>query len=1836
MNKLYKLLMFVMVFLLFNKGEAVTVTDTALAINVQTCLKKEIVRLQFSVGNSGTTGSYLDIKLPTGFTFDGIAYGPIVTGGSGSNTATYVGIVGGKHRITFGSSTSLQVIRLGFWQRATCAAGTSSYTAQDSLFFYEGTGTINSSATNLFNGSSPSLSITNINNSPSSVTLGTVVTRKYTVTNGGFGATSNFIIVDKCATAGQCTINTSSFVINPSGTNYSIPVSEVTVAGDSIIVRFKNTAITKIGDADTFFENSESFELQYQLTVNTCGVPTIVSQLMAAWRCPDLNRCTYYNVNTGLSTYGPALPNIVVAQRLLRQHDCFDGTTVWRDTLVLRNTGGPATSINMDAGGTYGNSFRVDLPGAYFDTASFYVKIGKNGTRYKPAYTIIGTLTNTYNPCNYTGKPNHIRFTIPYLGSGDSLYLIMGQVQCNYDQACIVDQSFSVDRYFNGLGVNFTYKNACGNATYDGGWADATTWRRHYTDGTNSGPVAIGDGQTKDLSLDIGFLNPNSAQYLALGNNAYREITLTLPNVIKLDPAYANPVYFDHPSNGTLLPYYKSSTGDTFKFRINNNFYYLGTVFHAKVKGVCDGATCSGILQYKITISHNPDTTYCTRKNTEICLQYPIAWTSSCVVCCPKGMVNLRYTSDRINYGKADHDNNGLPSGTLDLTKINTKRAIPGDTVEYIHKFYFKTDLTDTAWKYARSLMKVSSTSHFAVLSDSVFVDRRIGLDSTFATTPTSTAGNTTYNTDISFMNDFKQGDTVTVKLKLRVLVNSEASVVSFNSPVDGGASNDNFVTSYACGSILDKLELFGVDAFGYEDHAGTTYGCQPFTFYNGFYTRIGPGAGTYNNIRFPYEYRPLAIPLRMRVKIPANYTVSSVSFISTNYPNQPAGSSTYPSGTSIPFTFVDNVLNYDVRSLFAPYGGNFIVPDEGANIAFYVTIVPTCNTVNGISQTFTLLDSFKMLTPLTRSQFNMATSGGQVGATVTNFHPNLIFSSAIPIATAYSKVVSWPFTVNNLTSFAADYNWLYPYNKSGQIQIDSLKEGSTLLTPDANGFYRIGTVAAGGTRNFTVYGKSNSCVFDSLDVYSSWSCGGNYPTAFYPPVDSVVYAGQTNLTVNGKLIIPAGATIPANANLKATGKVIINKNVNIGSGTVITSEVSIDVLPPNLYWPNVTLKIAPAGICNKFKTPLYVQPQPAAIQTQVTQLALTPVNPANGSSTAYGSNTIGMCQRIPFEMEIQSTQSGNIYDVKEVVTLPFNGTTALDYVSDSGYIEYPIGTTPRKFSAAANTAILSQTPGGTMTLDLSQIDPVNFNSNSGLPGTGLGTSTTRRAILRWKMKSNCNLISGEQWQPMQFANSACGQPATGDSTVTSGYALALNGVTNPYVASITLSPTVNGCGDNITSIRIEKIGAGIPQPTDSIVLRLPKTVNTGALTCNGTACPSSSIAYKTSSDALYKYISFPFPATAAGTGDTLRYNLVTRSASKSDCSVNQNIKADVYQKLTLYCGSPIPSNLCPNARASLGTTNKNFNLQKPILNFTTYNSTYVYPSLYKYRFSGVVSNSSSTVGTTAGITLKTYFDVNNNLTYEKGIDALVRTTVLSSPINTNGTVTFSDSFTNGAYAPSPTLPLYTVIDTGDATANCFCGGIVKSAFNQALPLEFISVNAFNLNNQTGKVTWRVNADMDVTGFNVYRKAEGENSFTKVGYVMAQRTNAGISEYIYYNPISNVANGKIYYNVEAVNTTAQISKKSKTVSIIKTGSATNAPVYILQPNSANDKVKIILSEGLAGASVAITDLSGKIMYNGVINDTQTTLNVSGFAPGIYNVTVSTSEFSQTQKLSVIR
>ncbi len=1736
--------------------------------------------MQFSVGGTGTIGSYLDIKLPIGFSWEGVAYGPIVTGGSGSNTMTYVGLVGGRHRITFGSSTQNQIIKLGFWQKATCGAGTSSFTTRDSLFFYEGAGSINVSVTNAFNGEAPDFSIIGDTTFPNPININQTATRKFTLTNGGLGASSKIVLVDNY-TNNSISINTSSFIINPSGINYNIPVSQIVNNNDSVIINLLATHIQQIGDGDTLFENGESFEIQYTFTINTCGVSNnINSNIYAYWGCNSaICQRSTVTVDIQIPNTVPSLNQLFLAEK---NSNCWNDN----DTFLVRIVN---TSINRASNVNY---IAVDAtPFSGLDTNNVSFKIGINGVWKKPQ------ISNYVNKIMHTGinLASSLGYFMGNLNGGDTIYLNFttrkvcptdGTIAPSLSAARMPKPSdlpsfpncgSNVQMQWSSPSIRITYSNACGTVNYQSSSFPLQLLPyapRLLRNGIQiNGPTDVNYGDTVIINLQRA---PGASIERRLPTNAkYTHLRkITLPSNLVYTGVY--PLAFGIGNVDTL--FYNTSTNEVYlKFSTFSN-----PVYNLPITPLCGNSGLVTIYD-RLYILNNSNCSTCDTIVMGNCNWIIGVHCPSSGSCEKGGFTPNGLIFQRITYGLGDNDNNNIPNGPIDLTKINRSSFVAGDTFEIIISGKTFRGSQSPASPFINGYASLNFDNgigqYLQVLGVDGFLNdtNNSGSSNSYNLTNlpyqiiTKSGGNRTVRVDFSVNNlvssgvpstyEFDNNDSVFLKIKATwnslYNGNTRTSLIITDTIFISHIQNPNNDTAkYQCDNYRARILLDGQIFTGSSSPTSDVMGCNGVIIQSTLLSYNPDNANS--SSAFPYESRFYTLPDTFIFILPAGYelgkTWSYTPFVDTLTYTRVSGNTYY----------------FPLRQLFTQYGGLRNLNAEGYIYSIYTNVYPTCNSSNTLPRYYNFptqgYGSFRILNlrPWVVQYGNPNTiivgeTGGNINYSVNKpiLDISVVGSVTKPL---YEKVATWDFNVQNNSNIASSpLTWVY-FDTNTTIQVDSVRDlSSNNLITSVNNYYRLGNLNTGGAnKNFRIYGRVSSCNKDTLKAFVGWNCR-TYP----------------------------------------------------------------NILPIPCQTDSVLFVIDTAS---------------ASIQTAITSLASTPSDPSNSASSPYGSSTITMCQGFPFEMLIQSTQASNIYDVKEIISLPFNGGSGLDYISDSGYIEYPIGTTPRLFSATANAAILAEVTTGTMTLDLAQIDPSNFGTTSGLLGTALGNNNTRRAILRWKMKSNCNLVSGDQWTAQQEASSPCGNPAIGNSNLTSGFPISLAGITNPYVATINVSTGLDGCGAQVTQIRIEKTGATAPQPTDSITIRLPKLVSAGALTCYGIACPGgsgSSQSYIIRTDATYQYLTFQYPNTAGANGDTLLYNFPMTTINKAICENNQTVKADVFQQLTIYCGTPIPTNLCPNAKASLGSETKLFDIRKANLSFDAYSSTYVYPSLYKYVFSGNVLNTSAYVEADNGVTLKTFMDINNNLTYEKGIDSLVKTTVLTTSIPTNGSVAFSDSFENNLYPPSPSLPMYTVIDTGDATVNCFCGGVVMSPFNQALPIEFLSIKANNLNNLTGKVVWLTNTDIATSKFNVYRKLANEIQFVKIGEVYNKGIN-GVNEFVYYNPISNLAEGLIYYQIEAVSNNG-IGKKSKITSILKTNVLSANLVFTLLPNPATNMVKVNLNEGLSDGIVKIMDMNGKEVLMQNFEGLVATLNTSQLAAGIYSVQVTSQEgIVETKKLSILR
>lgn len=1547
---------------------------------MQTCLKAEKTIVKFTSLSNQTSGSTITISLPQGMRITQI--NSVLLNGSGTSYSQFFLSQNRIGLLTLGSSLAIgDVIRIEFLQYANCSSGSTTFIAQDSFYFSGSSGNF-SQIGNSFNGFAPSISISSISHTPSPVAGGSPTTKKFTVSNSGFGASSRILIVEKY-TPGDFIFTGGSYRINPSGVNYTIPVSRITVKSDSLLILLNASDISNIGDGDTLFENSESFEIQYQITPQNCGISnSINSQLIAFWLCNSNSRCNGLSSNSTLSIGIPGTPNLTRLPIRSRRFDCFNNTQ-FRDTVrILNNGAGPATNIQILQYITiYPNMFNSTAMG-FLDTSILRYSIGRNGVLLRPNYTVTGTINGNYSSwgCNLNGRVGRTRIVIPNLNAGDTLFFYTGSVQCQYNVPCNSNSGSGHDIVPPGISYDLSFQNGCGNINYNGGTQiviEDYNYCRAYM--ANLAPPTAKTGESLDLVQKITDANPESG--FDYPSRTRTEIEVSLPSVLVLDSSFAHPVYFET-QGGTIVNPTTRPGNYRFAFR---RLPYLGLgKLHIRVKGKCDTNFCPGLFNWTYQWKINPDTTSCSFTNTVICKNFSIAWLSNCKSnCCDLGLVNIEYSSNRINFGLPDNNNDKRPdiSGSINKSLVRTEQFIPGDTIEFYYKGVYKTNSTHTQWEFSRIIFDASVSSRFDLISDSVFVNRFVGTDTAFRITPSITGGRY-YSTDVSFMNDFLNNDTIVVKMKLRINANGNLDW-SFNSMVNAWAAHianptNPGVDLFTCTPIQDFgivwRRLNGID--NTPASTLTSTGCQTVIDQVYYYIETGfLGRGQAD--KFDFEYRPFAYPSQFRMFIPPGYSVDSVKLREWYHHTGGTATTNHPYFMqNRPFTQINDTLKFNLSNLYTPNGGLILPTDEGAYGYIWIYLRPSCRAANNVPIPLSAQQQYISFTSPSTTSFGFGTSFNTQG-TIRNLQPQFVTSSSNSTVSSFEKKVSWPIQHTNATNIVANNVWFYFYNASGTFVVDSIKLGSVLILPDANGFFRLGNVGASAAISFTVFAKFNNCSTDSLLAYNGYSCS-NYPSSFSPT------------------------------------------------------------------------------LCSNIPIKLFVAPQVASIQTQISSLANTPNIPAVPSSGNYNRSVVNMCRSFPVEMTVQNSGAAMLYNVTENVILPINGlNVGVDYITDSGYIEYPIGTTPRAFSSTANSVILSQVSSGYISLNLNQIDPVNFNADKGLPGTGTSSSSSlRSAILRFKLRANCNLRSGTPFTVEQRANNACGANAIGSSNLLSGYALNLDGVTTvPYIAEVRMANTISGCNGDSCSFKVIKIGSSAVNTGDSIRLFIPNILQSSNFRCIGSNCPSAFPTFVNNAAIGGREFTIKIPSTMSNL-DSLVFRSYLKTPANNNCGNNVRIGCDVTRQLVIFC--PTLGSNCPNTSQSLGNSNRFIQVTKPNLTISTFAGSYLtgLPVQWKYRANGIVSNSGNTVANTDTTRINYYFDANNNNTLETNIDSFIYSRVYKMAIPNGGTNTFSDTFVYGKLAPSATRSMFAAIETKSGTGNCNCAAMTASTNIMGLELE--------------------------------------------------------------------------------------------------------------------------------------------------------------------------------------
>jgi len=600
------------------------------------------------------------------------------------------------------------------------------------------------------------------------------------------------------------------------------------------------------------------------------------------------------------------------------------------------------------------------------------------------------------------------------------------------------------------------------------------------------------------------------------------------------------------------------------------------------------------------------------------------------------------------------------------------------------------------------------------------------------------------------------------------------------------------------------------------------------------------------------------------------------------------------------------------------------------------------------------------------------------------------------------------------------------------------------------------------------------------------------------------------------------------------------------------------------------------------------------------------------------GGSTHALCSTDSMILRVNSAQDANVADPEIDIILPIGVT-----IGSPVRVEYPNG------SGMFQTVIPTPVAGG-MKISLQDHTGIGTDGINGLIANPSALGRQARVIIPYN--TDCDHISGATFGLQVFGDKPCGDPAVGNGETSNTNGINITGASTPGGLGVTMTIPNDTfrCGVIQTlTLSTTPVIAGT-QVGDTVFYILPEgTVYEGNFVSgsNCGTCTASSEPGSAPNTTVVKVALQPGVAS----GLVIDYSFDVGVGNTGSCG-DTRIEAEVRREIApLTCSTLPPPSLCGRSTVIAGTGSKDVVVARAELSIPTYDAAnnYPYGSPYQYIYWGTISNS-ALVASGNTITINTYFDRNQNGQYDRLLDTFIQSTIVNGPIGAGQTVSFADTFVSTTQPPSPSRPLFSVIDTADG--NCLCAGFAPSPFLNALPVDWLSISAENDDNQIGLIKWSTAAEYNTLMFEVYRSIDGV-TFQKVGEEKAKGTTQTISRYMFPDDIANLGNGKVYYKLKQIDNNGDYSW-SQVVDLTKENKS--SPITVV-PNPANGQIKLSLNSVQSGSYVAeVLDVTGKLVYswNVIITELSNSVNldVTVLPVGVYTLRVN----NQSIKLLIKR
>ena len=1186
--------------------------------------------------NVATTGN-LVITMPAGISYvPGSVTGATFVSAS-SNTATFTVAAAGA---------------VTYYHTATCAV--------DEMLTFTDKASLNGgglNVSNAYNVAEAAPQVTAVANSPAVANVGQTVIKTVSITNGGFGTVSDWYYQEIMA-SGEYQIATTGITFggNP------LPVGNVTLTSgggkDTLTVHFTAAEMVLIGDNDVYFDGNfggvspESFNLVYTVIPISCGTGYAVnSSHRIYYGCDAIAPCSDASFASLLDLNIPAPPNLAFTYSGSFP-TCFSVAAPISRTLTITNTGGPATNLNVVFGNYY--SYHPSYGYAsYIDTATFKYRI--NGGALQRV-----TFSNLYNngttwegdplTAGTAGKPSLFTFQIPFVPAGavvtfahDFYKSEEGTAACpggNDESGYQYDEQIYVK---NGT----TYKNACGDVTYNVG--DTYLSYRGYSHSvTLAYPSDMVDNQVENFQSNI-ISGIESVSEIAVGG--YLEVKTTIPNGYTTQGA----------PTATAGAYTWASTTTQVGNVVTSRFlfpkpagfdmsfmaYNLPLKFECALRAFSDPSTF--YQQHRFV--QDPS---CSVGRELSCVQNtPLV---HCPGCTGDGIYNLSATTFRKNFGKPDANNDGIAdAGPYDFSKMALKNAFYKDTVEYTYSGTIHWSASAFSNAYSESVIQ-NFSSNFSIINADVSVYRAgvlVVSPTPFIPTVSGNIVTTDFSSILSLM---LNGDSIVTRMRTKVI---DPRLIQGQQEI-GFTSINKMYASYIANPVEGPDRKY-CDAWGGTINTVSFYytsdcsgidvkGCDKTMFYH--YTYLSVGVNGTNNYfqkstRFPYEVRQWAKADTALIILPQSYNYN-VDSVQIDY-YRTAGL-TYVGKTiySAPFSYSNDSIIVNLQRHYAEFGGptDNPVSDDGWMVVCRPYISTKCKTTVAASPIGAGWDT-KPFNNTAQIPYDLTYYVNGIGADNYKWDvaQQVRFAQSTPVQLVAAgggvkNVAGRSFTypnviISNQTNSPSAFGYVY-FTSTVKSRITSVVYGGTTILADANGYYSIGGFSGGQAKTLIVNGLTTSCNNDQINMYYGWDCRAiptvapTSATQCYPPLSLLLrpLAAKIDGTVTPL------ATTPPNP---ATGTGTFGATSVTMCETFPTEIVVNSALQGTIYDVYVNAKL-PAGVTYEpgsayFETPTGSAPQAVSAAQEAALIA------------------VGAGGVLPFDL--QSMSSNNIDSLQGTVAVP-------------------------------------------------------------------------------------------------------------------------------------------------------------------------------------------------------------------------------------------------------------------------------------------------------------------------------------------------------------------------------------------------------------------------------------------------------------------------------------------------------------------------------------------------------------------------------------------------------